>query len=260
MEIEGYQGKRFLRSRMLDELEFMDHLFSTRDFGNQGLHVGDDPAKVQGNRKHLAQVLGADWTTLVSGQQVHGTTIRRVGDGERGRGAQVYDDGLPDCDGLLTDTPGLPLFTFYADCTPIFLADPVRKAVGVIHAGWMGSLADIAGIAVERMAEEFGSRPEDIQAVIAPRIGVECYQVSREVLEGAEALGLGGEPFVQGDRLNLAAVNEELLRRRGVGRIEVDEHCTACNLELFFSHRMEEGRTGRMAAMIMIREEGVEAR
>ena len=260
MEINGYQGKRYLRSSSLEELGFLEHLFSTRDFGNQGLHVGDDPEQVRNNRRQLSEVIGADPTSLVSGQQVHGTSILRVGPGELGRGALVYEEGLPDCDGLLTDTPGLPLFAFYADCTPIFLADPVKKAAGVIHAGWKGTLADIAGRAVERMAEEFGSRPEDLVAVIAPRIGVECYQVSQDVLDAARALGLGEEPYVQEDHLNLAAVNEELLRRRGVGRIEVDEHCTACRTDLFYSHRKEEGRTGRMAAMIMIREKGDEER
>lgn len=258
MEIREAAGRRCLKSPVLEELDFLAHLFSTRDFGNQGLHVGDDPVRVREHRRLFSEAAGVKAEDLVSGQQVHGTRVLRVGAEDLGRGSLDYEDGFEGTDGLITDVPGIPLFGFYADCTPIFLTDPVRKAIGLVHAGWKGTLSDIAGIAVERMAEEFGSRPEDLIAVIAPRIGVECYPVSREVLEQAAALGFAGPPYVQGDHLDLGAINEALLRRKGVKRIETDRHCTACRLDLFYSHRREagkDGHTGRMAAIVMIRNE-----
>lgn len=254
MEIKEFEGKRYLQSNTLLDQSFVRHLFSTRDFGNMGLHTGDVPEEVWKHRKAVAGVLGTHWKNIVSGQQVHGLRIHIAVASDLGRGSMVYMDGIPDCDGLITNTPEVPLLGFFADCTPIFLVDPIRRAVGILHGGWKGTLSNVAGAGVEAMTKAFGSVPRDLIAVIGPRIGVECYPVSAEIIHGVQGLGLGDGLFHQEDHLDLGAINEALLRKAGVLRIEVDDHCTCCSGDLFYSHRCEKGNIGRMAGMIMVKE------
>ncbi len=220
---------------------------------NLGLHRGDDPANLLENYRIVSQALGFSLESLVMTRQTHSDVIRLVG---RENGGEGLDRPVePECDGLITNTPGLTLVVFTADCTPILLHDPVTGAVGAVHAGWRGTVADIAGKAVEAMEQAFGSRPEDIQAAIGPNIAQCCFETGSDVPEAVRSvLGAQAEAFLQARgakfHVDLKGVNEALLRRRGVSQVDVSDCCTACQNRRFWSHRVTQGRRGAQAAII----------
>ncbi|MDI6710593.1 MAG: peptidoglycan editing factor PgeF [Thermoanaerobacterales bacterium] len=223
---------------------------------NLGLHVGDEPRRVLANRATLGETLGYDPEKAVCAAQVHGTRVAVVGKKEAGNGAMAVDDALPGIDGLVTTAPGLPLLAFFADCVPLFLYDPVRRAAALIHAGWRGTAGHIAETAVKVMKEECGCRPEDLWAVIGPSIGPCCYRVGNET---AARFGEGPLPYlVPADggtwRLDLWEANRRHLLAAGLaeGRIAVAGLCTACHHETLFSYRAGRGTTGRMAGLVML--------
>jgi len=241
--------------------------------------VGDDPEAVEENHRRLCAALGVPRETLVSPRQVHGNEVRRVGARDGGR-------FIPGCDALITDEPGVPLLLRFADCLPILLYDRRRKAIGLAHAGWRGTVAGIAQATVRAMAEAFGSRPGDLVAALGPAIGPCCYEVGPEVIAAVEATfgpdnGLLSLPNCSTERVgqpmarrsnalrlhpsasplrckhlhfNLWAANERQLRAAGVEHIEIAGLCTACHTDEFFSYRAENGRTGHHGALICLRE------
>jgi len=247
------------------------HGFTTRlggigtkpyDTLNLALHVGDRPEAVIENRKTVCRILGADMANLVTARQVHGSRVEAVGPHHAGRGAFYYDSAMPETDGLITDRPELLLATFYADCVPIFILDPVRKVVGSIHAGWKGTVARIGARAVGKMTEVFGTRPADCLVGIGPSIGPCCYMVSDPVT-GLIPGEFGSStdilaPAENGKaRLNLWEANRKVLVQAGVmeENVEISHICTCCNQQILFSYRADRGVTGRMGAFIMLKPE-----
>ncbi len=238
------------------------HAFSDRYGGvsrppfaslNVGLHVGDDAAAVQENRRRLCRALGIDQEALVAARQVHGATVAVVDGDDRGRGAFALSDAVPGADALVTDAPGVVLLALFADCVPVFLFDPVRRTVGLAHAGWKGTAGGIARRAVQTLHDAFGSSPSDCHAAVGPAIGPCCYEVGEDVAgvfgdAGADIVTRHGPRF----RLDLWEANRRQLEAAGVPRenITVARLCTRCMRDTFFSHRGDGGRTGRMAAVI----------
>lgn len=218
---------------------------------NVGHTVGDEDGTVEENHHRICRTLGIARQDIATGHQVHGTRAVRVGHEDRG---QVR----PQTDILITNTPGVALMQRYADCLPVLLYDPVHCAIGLAHAGWQGTLAGVARKAVEAMQAAFGSRPADLIAGLGPGIGPCCYQVGPEVAEAAQT-AIPGWPSVllrQRDdswHLDLWEANRRLLVQAGVGRIEVSGLCTACRTDEFYSHRAEQGRTGRFGVLIGFR-------
>src|SRR5262249_9448876 len=158
---------------------------------------------------------------------------------------------------IVTDRPGLPLSMRFADCVPVLLYDPVHPAIGLVHAGWRGTMSDVVGAAVQKMSDTFGTRPADIQAGIGPSIGPECYQVGAEVVEATCAAfgdsdGLVHHAADGSAYLDLWEANRRALERAGIRQIEISGLCTACHTDEFFSHRAEHGRTGRFGAVIAL--------
>ena len=239
------------------------HCFTTRFGGvsegylsslNLGIHRGDEPENVRKNYEILGNALGFEIEDLVFTRQTH-TDIVRVVDGTN-RGEGLFREVEPECDALVTDTPGMVLAAFTADCTPILLHDPVTGAVGAVHAGWRGTVADIAGKAVRAMCENFGARPEHIRAAIGPNIGVCCFETHADVPDAVRAvLGEEAESFIvpagEKFRVDLKGVNEALLRRAGVCQIDVSRDCTACQPGRFWSHRRVGNDRGSLAAIIV---------
>ena len=160
---------------------------------NLALHVGDEPEAVIVNRRRYLTALGLDAARLVTPEQVHGEAIARVTARDASRGALSYDDAIAATDALITDEEDLPLLLCFADCTPILFLDPVRRAVGIAHGGWKGTVRRIAAKTVRRMQDEFGSRVEDILVGIGPSIGPCCYEVGAEVAEQFRAAFPGHE-------------------------------------------------------------------
>ena len=239
------------------------HCFTTRFGGvsegylaslNLGIHRGDKPENVLRNYEILGQTLGFDVNNLVFTRQTH-TNIVRVVD-ERNAGEGLFREVEPECDALVTNTPGLVLAAFTADCTPILLYDPVTGAVGAVHAGWRGTVGDIAGNAVRAMTEHFGAKPENLRAAIGPNIGACCFETHEDVPNAVRAvLGEEAESFIfpSGEkfRVDLKGVNAALLRRAGVRFIEVSEACTACQPDRYWSHRRVGNDRGSLAAIIL---------
>lgn len=239
------------------------HCFSTRFGGvsdgylsslNLGIHRGDKPENVLKNYEILGEALGFDVKDLVFTRQTH-TDIVRVVDGVN-RGEGLFREVEPECDALVTNTPGLVLAAFTADCTPILLHDTVTGAVGAVHAGWRGTVADIAGKTVRAMCENFGTSPENIRAAIGPNIGVCCFETHEDVPNAVRAvLGREAEDFIvpagEKYRVDLKGVNAWLLRRAGVRQIEVSCDCTACQPDRFWSHRRVGNDRGSLAAIIV---------
>jgi len=219
-------------------------LFTTRRGGassgpfgelNLSRSVGDDRAAVDVNRERLAAQIGLEWSDFSFGRQVHGTTVRRVVEGAPRRVRGAEEDGQASA---LEDNPALVLV---ADCLPVALV--ALGAVAVVHAGWRGLAAGIleAGVAALR---ECGATGE-ISAALGPSARPCCYEVGEEVHQHFPEPGARS-----GDRgLDLAAVARFRLQANGVGEIHDVGLCTMCAPELFFSHRLDAGITGRQAGV-----------
>lgn len=215
--------------------------FSTRQGGvsegryaslNLGLLTDDDPENVAENRRLLCAEVGAEPKRLALNRQVHGATVRRAHPGDRGERA----------DGLWTDEPGVPLLAMTADCLPIALArreTGARSALAILHVGWRG-LAD--GV-IENGVEALGGR---LAAAVGPGIGPCCYEVGPDVAERFD------DDLLSSSKLDLWTAAERALRGAGVEEIERTDLCTACRPELFFSHRRDEGVTGRQGVIGLV--------
>ena len=242
------------------------HAFTTRlggvsegDLSSLNLSVsrGDTPENVEKNLKVLGHALGFSPRDLVMTHQTHTTIVRTVGEEDKGTG--FYKPGFPDCDGLVTRTPGVALMIFTADCTPLLFWDPVTGAVGAAPAGWRGTAGDIGGKTVEAMVREFGCRREDIRGAVGPNIGPCCFETDRDVPDAMAAqLGPEAESAVRkaGEKyyVNLTEINARLLRRAGLQHVEVSTFCTSCRTDLFWSHRKMGKARGSQGAVILCRE------
>jgi YfiH family protein len=227
------------------------HGFTTREGGvshgnfrslNLSATVGDQPERVEENWQRLRRATGLAFARVC---QVHGC---RVVEGR---------DGLPpveEADAVTTSIRGLAACVSVADCVPVLLADPRSGAVAAVHAGWRGTLAGAAAEGVRALVEGHGARPSDLLAAIGPGIGPCCFEVSQDLATRfRDAFGPSvGNPRVNGSRADLWRANEAVLRGAGLGRRHIDllSLCTSCEERLFFSHRRDEGRTGRQVAFI----------
>ncbi len=242
------------------------HAFTTRLGGvsegtfrslNLGFHRGDRPENVEKNYGILSEALGFSPEKLVLAHQIH-TDIVRVVTEKDCLGSLSHRD-YPACDALVTNTPGVTLTVFTADCTPILFHDPVTGAVGAAHAGWRGTAGGIAARTVEAMASAFGSRPEDIHAAIGPNISVCCFETDRDVPDAmTAALGEDAQAFIHptGDKfhVDLKGLNALWLRRSGVADIVISNDCTACAPDRFWSHRVLGAQRGSQGAIIVCKE------
>lgn len=244
------------------------HCFSTRFGGvsegvlralNLGVHRGDRPGNVLRNYELLGDAVGFSIRQLVFTRQVHSDIVQRVGRENCGEG--LIRPVEPERDGIITNEPGVALVAFSADCTPVLLHDPIRHAIGAVHAGWRGTAAGIVKNAVEAMAREFGSKPADIRAAIGPCISACCFQTHADVPQAmTAALGSRAKAAIKdhGDGtfyVDLKKINAIWLQQAGVEIIAVSDDCTACQPERFWSHRRVGGSRGSLASIIMLTEE-----
>jgi YfiH family protein len=209
---------------------------------NLGILTEDDPDRVVENRRRLCEAVGAEADTATMAWQVHGSAVteaRPKGILER----TVFDQ----CDGLWSDRPGQAMALVTADCFPVAIAraDGGKPGLCVLHVGWRGLLE---GIVVSGTGA-LGEGP--LTAAIGPGIGACCYEVGEEVA-GPFRERFGDDVVVDG-RLDLGGATEQALRKAGVASVVRSSHCTACEPELFFSHRRDQGRTGRQGVIAFIR-------
>ncbi len=273
------RGLQIIQLAPFSKLPWLVHGFSTRPGGaslldnekvlNLGLMDWDDRETVLKNRKNFVSALQAEAFSLATIMQIHSDVIR-----------EVSAPSPQPCagDASLTNQPAVLLAIQTADCVPILLVDPKKRAVAAIHAGWRGTLARITQKTVGRMRMEFGSKPSDLLAAIGPAIGPCCYGVAAdfvskftaqfgdaadyfdEPLSGEEPNPLqwlnmkppGHQPSPKNVRLDLPKANRSQLLAAGLrpNNIYPSNLCTACNLTLFFSHRREGPTTGRLMSVI----------
>ncbi len=249
----------FVQFSVFASIPGFHHALSTRHGGvsqgefdslNLAFHVGDEAELVRDNRRSWARQVGFAADHLVAAQQTHGVNIRVVLPEDSGRGALGWDAALPDCDALVTHEKKVPVLILVADCAPLLLVDPTERVCAVVHAGWRGALAGIAGKTVETMRSEWGTNPRDVLAAIGPCLSLENLEVSEEVAAVVEAKDsnsvIRASEWAK-PHLDLRGLIQGDLVEAGVSRsnIEVSPFCPKERSDLFFSHRGQNGRAGR---------------
>ena len=242
------------------------HCFTTRMGGvssgflsslNLGWERGDEPENVRENFRRVGEYFHTSPDRIVSAKQTHADHVRVVTEKDAGKGVTV-DRDYTDVDALVTNTPGLVLYTSHADCTPLYFYDPAKKVIALAHSGWRGTVAKIAAKTVRSMSEQFGCDPETILVAIGPVICRDCYEVSEDVAVAFREAGLSEALFpgkTEGKyQLDLAAACRETLIEEGilVQHITNGEMCTQCHANLLFSHRATNGKRGNCGAFLML--------
>lgn len=235
--------------------EGVPHGVTTRDGGlsrtpysslNLGDTVGDVPGAVVANRAKLGAALGDMRRPRVFARQVHGADVFIVRDLPR------TGDSPPEADSLVTNRTDVFIGVTIADCVPVLFFDPIRRAVGVAHAGWRGLEAGVLRNTVEAMAREFRSEAPTLQAAIGPHIGVCCYEVGEDVAARFAEIPRAVRVDKDGRRyLDLGRVARAQLTAAGLNPeyVSTSAPCTSCFVDAYFSHRAE-GVTGRFAAIV----------
>ncbi len=258
MPFHDREDRRYLTFDIFDSLP---HAVFTRRGGvspqpwaslNVGGGIGDEPERVRRNRYLSFETLGRSRDSIYDVWQVHSAEVVIA---ERARDPET---AYRQADAVLTDNPSVTLFMRFADCTPILLHDPVRKVVGLVHAGWQGTVKGTLKAAVEAMRGRYGTDPADLLAAIGPSIGPDHYEIGPDVIArvheafGQDAPGLLSRNGNGSTHFDLWAANRLWLEAAGVRRVETSALCTACHLDDWFSHRAEHGRTGRFGALIAL--------
>lgn len=219
---------------------------------NVGSTVGDELAHVRQNLQRAFAAVGRKPESMFDSWLVHGSDVQVA------RAPRPADwVRPPKADIIITDQPEVTLFMRYADCVPIVLYDPQRRAVALAHAGWRGTVEHVPAVAVAALSQHYGSRPQDLLAAIGPAISAERYEVGEEVVKQVQAAfgeQAGGllPAYGKSSHFDLVAANRLVLQQAGVHTIEMADLCTAGNPQDWFSHRGSGRRTGRFGALITL--------
>ncbi|MFZ3071526.1 MAG: peptidoglycan editing factor PgeF [Anaerolineaceae bacterium] len=246
------------------QAEAIDHAVFTRLGGqskgpyaslNLGGTVGDNPDDVLANHRLLFGAFGRPYESRFDVWQVHGSTLLFTDK------PRPVDKKHQPADGIFTDNPDVTLMMRFADCVPLVFHDPMKRVIGLVHAGWQGTLLQIGAEAVRMLQEKFASDPADLLVGIGPSICGDCYQVSEDLrkrflLEIGQATSAFFREKDNGLYLDLWAANEWTLRNAGVLQIEQSQICTASHLNEWYSYRKEKGVTGRFATVIALKHDG----
>ena len=258
------RGVGIYSSPALDRLEGFDHGFTARSGGvsegcfsslNLSFTRPENRGNVMENYRIFCRAADIPFENMVMDNYEHGTTVLRVDAADMGKGYSL--DPLPACDGLVTDDPRITLITGHADCMAFFLINPVRRCIGLAHAGWRGALGRIGAIVAERMKKEFGSDPADIVASISPSICPDCFEVGQNVAQEFDSSfpdipcvlpHPGARPHVDLWMVACKQLFDAGLKPEHVSLFDV------CTMETprLYSHRRDHGDTGGMAAYLRI--------
>ena len=290
MQLHINNGIGYLTYNVLSDIPFIHHAFSTkigessRSAHNMDLSFDHGEKDLITENYHLfCDAAGFDYDTLVASSQDHHTFVRVCTEKEKGIGIYREKD-IESVDGLVTNVKGVTLVTYYADCTPLFFVDTKRKAIGLAHGGWRGTVAGIAATVVETMQENYGADPADLICCIGPNIGKCCYEVDEPVAQQFYALSKA--PFGKGScqrelteglynqqtdfhispfdfvfpkndgkyMINLKEANRQILISVGVKpeNITLSDLCTQCQSDYLWSHRATKGDRGTMSAFMCL--------
>lgn len=227
---------------------------------NLGFHVGDNPEAILKNREKLAFVLGIPLNNFITAKQTHDRNVKIVTEDLRGSGTLNYDTAISATDAMVTSIPSICLMVLQADCVPILFFDLKKKVIGIVHAGWRGTVRMVAKNTVDILKEKFQCSVKDILVGIGPSIGPCCYEVNLKTLTLADEAFDSKREYIDnyssGDKgyFNLWKANKIQLVQMGIPEknIETAEICTHCNHDIFFSYRYEKKETGRFGAGIML--------
>lgn len=268
MKLNNPDTVPYLTYNSLEEINFIKHGFSTRLGGvsegifstmNLAFNRGDNKDSVVENYKRLCGSIGLDFNTLVASAQDHHTFVRVVTSKDYGVGITKPRD-IQSVDALVTNEKNVTLVTYYADCTPLFFVDTAKKAIGLAHAGWRGTVGRIGEKVISKMSECFGSDPGDIKCAVGPAISKCCYEVDKACADEFYKLDdLDCSMFIfpkenNKYHLDLLECNRQILVKSGVKpeNITISDLCTKCNSELLWSHRATNGQRGTMCALMSI--------
>lgn len=262
------QTTPYISFPVLENIPWIKHGFSTRLGGvsagihstmNLGFLNGDNPDCVFKNYQRICNAIGIEPESIVHAKQTHKDQYRVVSAEDRGKGfckERDYDD----IDALITNHSGITLTILTADCVPVYLVDPVQKAIGLVHSGWRGTVQRISPKTIHGMTQNFGTNPKDIIAVIGPCICQSCFEVGDEVATvfqeefGKDAFERINKPLDGRAHISLSDAITTSLLECGVQNNNIVQSglCTACNSDLLFSHRITQGKRGTLAAFLTI--------
>lgn len=219
---------------------------------NLGGTVGDRPEDVLANHQRLFESFGRPFESRFDVWQVHGKTMITADQ------PRPQNQKHQPADGIFTDNPEVTLLMRFADCVPLVYYDPIKRIVGLVHAGWQGTLQQVAAEGVRLLQEKYNSNPKDVIVGIGPSICGECYQVREDVYQQfLSEFGQDAEGFFtrreSGLYLDLWAANIYTLKQAGVRQIENADQCTAEHVDEWYSYRKEKGVTGRFGVVIALK-------
>lgn len=264
LTLETVGGMTLYTSKALREERGILVVFTTREGGlslvpynslNLALHVGDDGVSVIRNREALCLLLGLNPARITCAEQVHGNDVAVVNESSAGSGAVLLEDAVRGADALVTNLEAVPLALFFADCVPVVVVEPRQRIIAVAHAGWRGVYANIVEKTTDKIAKCWAVEPGELIAFIGPSIGACCFQVGEDLIEKFVKIFPGKERWLDGDKLNLAALVGSQLEKAGIKRQNIfscEDTCTSCRNDVFFSYRGDGGVTGRQAAIAAV--------
>ncbi len=267
-KVSAPNGVVFYKNKMLNQVAFISHAFSTRLGGVSkdaytSLNLGRNPCfhkeEILENYRLFSDAIDIPVEHMVLSDQVHRDRIHIASASDCGKGILKNSDIL-ETDGFITNETGVALVTFYADCTPVLIVDPVKRAIASVHSGWRGTRLKIAQKAILKMQKTYGSNPKDLLCATGPSIKQCHFEVGIEVYEefyntfGAfakECTKFKNEKcYIDTDRLIVQSLTEIGVLQ---DNISVCPDCTYCGKDTLYSHRGDQGNTGRMCAVIELK-------
>lgn len=267
--IKYKNGVPYISYNALEKIPWITHGFSTRAGGvsegclssmNLGHGRNDAEENVIRNHEIIAEAIGFDAHNIVASRQTHTTNVRVVSKEDCGKGVYKERD-YDDVDGMITNEKNIVLATYFADCVPLYIVDTKNKAIGLSHSGWRGTVGKIGQVTLEKMNEQYGTKPEDTVVCIGPSICQNCYEISLDVAEEFMKAFPNHKEEILKDKgndkflLDLWECNRIIFEEACVlpENINLPDLCTCCNSEFLFSHRATNGKRGNLAAFLSLK-------
>ena len=267
--IKYKNGVPYISYNALEKIPWITHGFSTRAGGvsegclssmNLGHGRNDAEENVIRNHEIIAEAIGFDAHNIVASRQTHTTNVRVVSKEDCGKGVYKERD-YDDVDGMITNEKNIVLATYFADCVPLYIVDTKNQAIGLSHSGWRGTVGKIGQVTLEKMNEQYGTKPEDTVVCIGPSICQKCYEISLDVAEEFMKAFPNHKEEILKDKgndkflLDLWECNRIIFEEAGVlpENINLPDLCTCCNSEFLFSHRATNGKRGNLAAFLSLK-------
>ena len=255
----------YAASPLLETADFISHGFLTRLGGvskppfaslNFDMRDGDAVENIKHSKAIAGRLFGFDASRLLTINQVHGSNVLTIDKPVK----DISDLSKTSADAVITNQCGVAIGVLTADCVPVMLADPVKKVIGVVHAGWKGTAKTVVQKAIETMVKQFGSDTKTILSAIGPSVGQCCYKVDETVIKefGVRSLEFKGNEFIekQGNAWGLDLKKANFVQMLDIGLLEknisVENLCTSCRNDLFFSYRADNKKTGRQLNFIVL--------